>query len=154
MENLIIKMVDEHYKTDNDIFMLVKYIAAEGKNKGSEKLLCCGGRGVAKKADKAAKQMIAVQKIYGKNNRRRLYQMIVSFPKGMNDKSLIRQIAENIAEMLFSEYQVFYGIHISRENWHIHFAINAVSYRTGKKWHQSKEELEVFKQTIMEHIQL
>lgn len=35
-----------------------------------------------------------------------------------------------------------------RKNKHIHFAINAVSYKTGKKWHKSKVELAELKGRI------
>lgn len=142
MEKIIIKMVKNvYYQTEQDIENLIRYIAAEGRNAESEILLCKNGKGVSVKANKAANQMIAVQKALKKDNGRRMYQIIVSFPKNMREKEMIQNIAEGIAEMFFKKYQVYYGIHVSRENWHIHFAVNAVSYITGNKWHQNKREL-------------
>ena len=111
-------------------------------------MLKCRGRGVSSKASKAVGQMIAVQKAFGKADKRRMYQLIVSFEGNMRDADVIQQAADAIADMLFEEYQVFYGIHISTDNWHIHYAINAVSYKTGKKWHQSKREFEEMKRRI------
>lgn len=148
MEKLIIKMVEEHYETDSDIRNVMKYIAGEGKNVDREEVLRKKGKGVSKNASKAARQMIAVQKAVGKDHGRRLYQMVVSFPKDMHNKKLIKKVAEDIADMLFEKYQVYYGIHISKDHWHIHFAINAVSYETGNKWHQSNGELKEMKERI------
>lgn len=141
MEKLIIKMVDKHYETEKDIRNVIKYIAGEGKNENTQIILRKKGKGVSKNVSKAASQIIAVQKALGKDHDRRLYHMIVSFPKDMHNKKLIKNAAEDIADMLFEAYQVYYGIHISKEHWHIHFAINAVSYMTKKKWHQNADEL-------------
>lgn len=96
-------------------------------------MLLYKGKGVSHKAHKATKQMIGLQKIYGKTTGRRIYQLIVSFPNDMRNKDAIKMAAEGIADMLYVNFQVFYGIHISKENWHIHYAINAVSYNTGRK---------------------
>lgn len=147
-ENIVVKIVNEHYNTDHDIQNLIYYIAGKGRNKGKESLLLCKGKGVSHKLPKAIKQMIGTQKIYKKTSGRRMYQLIVSFPNGMHNEDVIKQAAEKIADMLYGKFQVFYGIHISKENWHIHYAINAVSYNTGRKWHQSKKELEEMKKRI------
>lgn len=148
MEQLVIKMVATHYRTDADIKRLISYIAADGTNRHKEKLLCRCGRGVSQKPDKAAKEMMIVQKAFGKNKGRRMYHLIISFPEKMHNEDMIRKAAKMVSDILFKDYQVFYGIHISREHWHIHYAANAVNYRTGKKWHQSKGEFEKFKEEI------
>lgn len=148
MEKLVVKMNDEFYEKDSDMENLIKYIAGEGKNREKEIVLVRRGKGVSNKTGKAVAQMIAVQKAYGKNEKRRLYQLIVIFSKDMHDENIIKESAKRIAEMLFEDYQVFYGIHVSKEHWHVHYAINAVSYRTGMKWHQNKEELEKMKEKI------
>lgn len=148
MGSVVVKMKDEYYETENDMKRLLQYIAAEGSNKKEEILLKSRGKGVSSKPVKAARQMQAVQKIYGKASKRRMYHLVVSYPEDMKKKAVILHAAEEIADMLFENYQVFYGIHTSTENWHIHFAINAVSYQTGKKWHQNKEELAEMKGQI------
>lgn len=148
MEDVVIKISNEHYESDSDMENAIKYFAAEGKNAGKEKLLKCRGRGVSSKASKAADQMIAVQKAFGKAAKRRMYQLIVSFPEDMRNAVVIQLAADAIADMLFEEHQVFYGIHTSTDNWHIHYAINAVSYMTGRKWHQSKKEFAEMKEKM------
>ena len=141
-------MVNKHYRKEDDIKNLLKYIGAEGRNKDKEILLIFKTRGTSKEVEKAVEQMIGVQKAYGKDKKRRVYHLIVSFPKEVKDKKYIKLCAEKIADMLFERYQVIYGIHTSKENWHIHYAINAVSYRDGKKWHKSKGEFAEWKTEI------
>ncbi|MCI8299772.1 MAG: relaxase/mobilization nuclease domain-containing protein [Lachnospiraceae bacterium] len=148
MEDVVVKMSDEHYEAVSDMKKAIKYIAAEGKNAGKERLLRCRGRGVSSNASKVVEQMIAVQRAFGKSDKRRMYHLIVSFTEDMRNESVIQQAADTIADMLFENHQVFYGIHISKNNWHIHYAINAVSYTTGKKWHQSKKEFQQMKGKI------
>lgn len=148
MEAVIIKLSTEHYKTKKDMERLLKYIAAKGSNGQRETLLKNGGKGVSSSPAKAAKQMQAVQRAYGKESKRRMYHLIVSFPENMKEETAITDAAANIANMLFENYQVFYGIHAATDNWHIHFAINAVNYKTGKKWHQTKKELTIMKKLI------
>ncbi len=148
MGAVVVKMKDEHYGTENDMVSLLQYIAAEGSNRKKEIVLKSRGKGVSSKPVKAAGQMQAVQRIYGKESKRRMYHLIVSYPEDMKEKAAILHAAEQIADMLFENHQVFYGIHTSTENWHIHYAINAVSYNMGKKWHQSKNEFKEMKEKI------
>lgn len=149
MGTIVVKLKNEHYEKENDMKRLLSYIAGEGKNKKKEKLLQSGGKGVSLNPEKAARQMQAVQRAYGKECKRRTYQLIVSFPEEVREKEAVINAAGGIADMLFEDYQVFYGIHISKNNWHVHYAINAVSYMTGKKWHQNKEEFRKMKQQIL-----
>ena len=106
------------------------------------------GKGVSRDASKAAEQMAAVQRAYGKDSQRRMYQMILSFPEDMRSKKSVKRAADQVADMLFADFQVYYGIHAETDHWHVHYAINAVSYRTGKKWHQSRSDLAAMKQKI------
>ena len=47
-----------------------------------------------------------------------------------------------IADIFSGQYQVYYGVHEDEAHLHIHYAINAVSYVDGKKWHKSRKEIE------------
>ena len=152
MGTVIIKLLNEHYKTEKDMERLLRYVAAKGKNKQKELLLQSSGKGVSFNPEKATKQMKAVQRAYGKTSGRRLYHLVVSFPKAIRNKEAVTNAAECIAEMLFEDYQVFYGIHASTDNLHVHYAINTVSYATGKKWHQNKKELAEMKEIIFQLI--
>lgn len=143
----MIRIEDEYYTTEGDISRLMAYIAGEGNNKGREKILFMQAKGVSKSCKKAAEQMIKIQKHYGKDNKRRAYHLIVSFPEGVEEAEVIR-MAGCIAEMLFTRHQVYLAVHGSTDNLHIHVGINATSYVDGKKFHMSKTEFAEFKQRI------
>lgn len=93
--------------------------------------------------------MISVQKSLGKAGRkyvkrasRRIYHYIVSFPLSIDDANCVKLAAMEIADIFSGQYQVYYGVHKDEEHLHIHYAINAVSYVDGKKWHMSRKEIE------------
>lgn len=59
---------------------------------------------------------------------------------------IIRKIADELVKhSSFNGYQVAYAVHTDRDHLHTHFVINTVHMETGKKWRQSKEELQAFK---------
>ena len=147
MEVIIIKYVRKPYERDKDIRRLLCYIAGECDSKEERTRYCCG-EGVSSKPEKAAEQMIRVQKSYKKAVRRngekacrRIYHYMVSFPPSMDDANCAKLAAMEIAGIFSGQYQVYYGIHEDTKYLHIHFAVNAVSYVDGKKWHKSKKEL-------------
>jgi hypothetical protein len=148
MVQIVVKMLNKHYPSDKDISNVINYIAGNGKNRGKEQILKCRGLGVSQDMNEATQQMIAVQRAYGKDNKRRLYHLIVSYPPDKVGESTLINTAEAIAYFLFEDYQVFYGIHVSKKHKHIHFAINAVSYRTGNKFHQNAQEYKQFKEDL------
>ena len=150
MGDAIIKIGDQYYKKNKDIKNLLMYISGESKSK--EKVRYCGCRGLPKKPEEATERMIQIQKFYNKDNKRRVYQLIISFPKFMEDVNCVKIIAENIAAIIYERYQVYYGIHEDTENLHIHYAINAVSYKDGKKWHKSKSEFREMQKDFMKCI--
>lgn len=96
----------------------------------------------------AAEQIMIMQEALRKNKNRRIYHMVISFPTNIQNDILIIGFAKKVAALLWEEHQVYYAIHNSTDNKHIHFAINAVSYKTGKKWHKSKIELDELKGRI------
>ena len=153
MVQFVIKILNR-YSTDRDIKSLFAYIAGRGSNERTESIISVGGYGVSNKYKKAAEQIIKIQKLYGKDNGRRCYQIIISFPRQMSDRNLVILIADAVSDMIFEEmhYQVFYGVHTSTDNLHIHFAINAVNYKSGKKWHQNNAETREFINQIQNRI--
>lgn len=147
MEPVIIKFVKESYARDKDIRNLLCYIAGECDGK-KERTRYCGGEGVSTEPGEAARQMIHVQKSYkkaaqrcGKKTCRRMYHYVVSFPLSMDDTNCVKLAAAEIADIFSEKYQVYYGVHEDEAHLHIHYAINAVSYVDGRKWHKSKKEL-------------
>lgn len=149
MGSLIINMKNEYYKKDGDVERLLKYIAGKGKNALSNKTACVSACGLKKDPCKAAKQIYKVQKKVGKDRGRRCYHLVISFPEDFDDKNVVIIVATAIADKIYQRFQNYYGIHVDTDNLHIHFAINAVSYVDGKKWHQSKKEFADFKKVIL-----
>ena len=144
---IFVKFKKEAYPRNKDIKKLIGYIA--GENDGKERTRYRRGEGVSPDPKKAAEQMIKVQKFYKKAGKnfggkasRRIYHYIVSFPSTVDDVNCVVLAAMEIADIFSGQYQVYYGVHEDTENLHIHFAINAVSYVDGKKWHKSRKELE------------
>lgn len=150
MGSLIINMKNEYYKKDGDVERLLKYIAGEGKDALPNKTAYINACGLKKDPCKAAKQIYKVQKKAGKDRGRRCYQLVVSFPKDFDDKNVVIIVATAIANNIYEKFQNYYGVHVDTDNLHIHFAINAVSYVDGKKWHQSKKEFAEFKKEILQ----
>lgn len=149
MEPLIVEILKKYYPRNKDIENLLKYIVGKGKKAINGKLLYVNAKGLSRDNSRAAQQIIRMQSELGKNKERRCYQIIVSFPQSMDDKNVVIIIAEEIAEKIFENFQVYYGVHKDTKNLHVHFAINAVSYRNGKKWHMKTGELEYFKKVLL-----
>ena len=152
MEQPVITIFNKHYSKDSDIQNLLAYIAGNGREKNKQKVAYTGAAGIKRKHEKAAMQIIKTQEAFGKNKKRRIYHMVVSFPEDEKNIQFVKQAARAVASEIFRRYQVFYGVHTSTENLHIHFAINAVSYIDGKKWHMSKSELREFKYCLVQLI--
>lgn len=148
MGKLVVKMVNEPYQKENDLKRLTAYIAGKGRNQDKETVSYIGANGVKRKADEAASQIVKVQEAFGKDSGRRAYHMVVSFPDDMKDANAAVQTAKAIGGDIFSGYQVFYGVHTCTDNLHIHFAINSVSYTSGRKWHMGKKDFQEYKKHI------
>lgn len=148
------KYIKEPYRGKQDILRLFRYIAGECDSKEERTRYRCGA-GVSAKSDKAAMQMIKLQILYKKAAQRyggkacrRIYHYMVSFPLSMDDANCAYLAAAEIAGIFSGQYQVYYGIHEDTKNLHIHFAINAVSYVDGRKWHMSKKGMEELEEQI------
>lgn len=134
------------YPRDSDIKNLLKYIA--GKNGKKATVRYYNGKGLPKDPGLAAKRMIIIQKYFGKTDKRRVYHFVLSFPETVTDVIHVRLAAENVADFFYKTHQVYYGVHEDTDNLHVHFAVNAVSYVDGKKWHHSKNELKKIEEKI------
>lgn len=75
-----------------------------------------------------------------------LYHFILAFSeresRAFPSINLLVYMAYEICSFLADEYQIIFGIHDigypNNKRWHIHFAMNAVSYRTGKRYRRNK----------------
>ncbi len=143
MEDIVIKLKRAPYERNKDILQLFNYIAGECDSKEEITRYRCG-TGVSTKPDEAARQMIKLQKSYkkesqryGKKACRRIYHYMVSFPPSMEDANCVKMAAIEIAKIFSGQYQIYYGVHEDTKCLHVHYAINAVSYVDGRKWHKS-----------------
>lgn len=149
MGKLIIKMNKTPYLQDKDIKNLIAYIDGNGKNEDTQNVIYTNANGVKRGCNEAAGQFIKMQRALGKTNGRRAYHMVVSFEDNISNPDIVIQASEAIGKEIFRKYQVFFGIHASTDNLHTHFAINAVSYIDGKKWHTNKHEFQALKENLL-----
>lgn len=139
------------YEKDKDIQELTQYIAGEGTNKEKEEVFYIGSKGLDQEHDKAAKQIIKMQRALKKNNGRRMYHMIISFNTSTKNLLKVKAVSKAVAKVIYEEgYLVYYGIHTSTDNLHIHFAIDSVNYLSGKKWHKSRSEFMSFRNKVLD----
>ena len=146
---LIIKEINKRYSTEEALRNVLHYIVREKESeKGKEvrywKAFGASGHNI----NKVIKQFIQIQKLYGKNNKKRIRHFLISFPFYMDDPNIAKLTAEAVSEFFFKEYQVVYAVHEKKENLHIHFALNPVSYKTKMKWHKSKPEFMEWKKEV------
>lgn len=146
MGKIMIKRVGHTYKDSMAIGNLLNYITREKDSGGRVKYW--GTRGLLKNVKLAVKTIETMQKYLKKDHGRRVHHFVLSFPSEIKEEQVVYIIAEAIADYLGGEYQLLYGIHMNTENLHIHIAMNAVSYRTGLKWHVSAKEFEKWKKQL------
>lgn len=142
----------EGYKNYNAVSKVLKYVLRIRKNEDRQnELLAFGGRGVITcyGGEEIINEFLYVQDIYRIDARkgRRMHHEVVSlneaeFSKLGNDLRVLQAITEEFCDVYYSQgFQVVYAIHWDREKrLHIHFAINAVNYINGKKFHTSMNE--------------
>lgn len=128
----IVKIIGNKYETQLALNNLCSYIVNPEKTKG-----WIGGRGVQPQS--AAQEMWEEQTLWGIEDGRRAYHMIICFAEiELIYTQDAYDIAQDICKLLYPEYQVLFGVHCRKpKNMHIHFAINPVSMQTGRKLHLS-----------------
>ena len=95
--------------------------------------------------DNAYEEMMTVKKMYKKLTGREKIHFVQSFSP--NDKLSYEQAHEiglRIAEY-FKGFQVVIATHIDRKHIHNHIVLNTVNFKTGLKFHQSKQDLQKIK---------
>ena len=76
--------------------------------------------------------------------------MIISFNTSTKNLLKVKAVSKAVAKIIYEEgYLVYYGIHTSTDNLHIHFAIDSVNYLSGKKWHKSRLEFMSFRYKVL-----
>lgn len=136
---------------------IIKFI--NGKNRGAKALKqgiryvlnpektsphLVGGRGIT--VSTVYQDMQTVQRLMGKEEGRSYIHFILSFNEEIYNQQL-RQIAEECAAY-FTDNQSVWAVHDNTAYRHIHFIVNTVNVRDGKKFSQSKREMLSFRETV------
>ena len=140
------KSTVNHYKNESCIKNLLSYIfqadTGGAPYVGARNIKC----GTIKQMAKNIKQ---IQKLFKKDNGRRMYHYVLSFqlaPTPENAKTL-SHIAEDILDNYFHNDQIAYGIHTNTDNLHVHFVFSAVLVN-GYKWNCRKNDFKILKKAI------
>lgn len=129
----VLKIVTSPYDSPEAAAALIDYIY--------RKASCIGG--LAVDPNHAVEQMEMVRQLFNQTTGRQVYHFLVAFdPKESTQirsaESLV-YTAYEICEHFAAEYQIVFGIHRSDNRWHIHFAMNPVSFVTGRKYRADKQ---------------
>lgn len=150
-DKLIIKQINKSYDTEKAIENVLHYIVRDKNSMDGREVRCWKAFGASRKnIKKVCKQFIQIQKIAGKDSKKRIRHIVISFPPCVNNTKEAGIAADAVALFIFKDYQVAYAIHEKKSKLHIHFAFNPVSYRTFRKWHMSRNEFEEWKENILE----
>lgn len=94
----------------------------------------------------AYEEMMTVKKMYKKLSGREKIHFVQAFsPTDNLTYEQAHEIGLKMAEY-FKGFQIVVATHIDRQHIHNHFVLNTVNFETGLKFHQSKEELQKFKE--------
>ena len=96
--------------------------------------------------ESAFDEMTTVKNLYGKNNGRQYIHIVQSFKP---DEKLKYETAHKIGLKLaeyFKDYQIIIATHKDRDHVHNHLVLNSVSMKDGRKFQQSAEDMQRFKE--------
>ena len=119
----------------------INYISQEGKSKKN----IISGRDCS--PGTAIKEMKTTKKIFDKAGGRTYIHFIQSFkPEDDVSPEKAHQIAREWANNpQFEDFEVLMATHTDQDHIHNHFIVNSVNYKTGKKYQQSKKDLQKLK---------
>ena len=96
----------------------------------------------------AYEEMALTKKFFHKEDKTLGYHIIQSFKGNEVSPKLANQIGKELAEELWRDkYQVVICTHINKENVHNHMIVNSVSFIDGIKYHNSKAQIALLKET-------
>lgn len=103
-----------------------------------------GGHGV--RLETAAEDMRTVQVLKGQEAGRGYIHYVLSLNEEISHDDIIN-IADSCINY-YREYQTVWEVHTNTDHLHVHFVMNTVNYKTGKKFSQSKADLQRVKDYI------
>ena len=131
----------------------VKFVAAHGsvgkiadyvenREKTNERLIT----GVNCMAQTAAEEFEAVKRQFNKTDGREYYHIVQAFsPDNPIDFETAHELGIKLAEY-FKGYQCLVATHTNTNHIHNHIIMNSVNFETGKKFHQSANDMQMVKE--------
>ena len=140
----ILKMSAVSEAPRDRILAMLKYQMADSKTDNGT---LTGGYACSPR--RAFEEMMLVQRSNRKTAGRQFIPFIVSItpdkPEIPNENYL--QAGDQIAR-IHSDFQCCYALHLDSKTRHLHFLMNAVSFRDGHKYSQSRADLGIFRQKV------
>ena len=128
----ILKIVTNPYDSPEAAANLIHYMYRKSKYNG----------GLSIDPKYAIEQMDMLRQCFDQTTGRLIYHFILAFSPVESSRIPSMQgiiyTAYEICEYFASEYQIVFSIHYKDYRWHIHFALNPVSFVTGKKYRADK----------------
>ena len=128
-------------KEDNYLWNACKYVL-------DDRAIHPGGYGVSPyKLQTAYEQMLAIKKYYGKTSGNQLIHLIISYDSLVTAEGQACALSCKLASYYQNSYQVLFCTHAkdrSCSNYHMHMIVNSVSYRDGKMFNSSIENMNQF----------
>ena len=119
----------------------------------ADKASCVGGIGVY--IPNAIYEMERLAQAYGKDQGVRLRHWVLSFSKAelkrtakKNLPAMLHHFGWYAADYYGHQYQIVYAVHLDTNTPHIHFVMNTVNYRTGKKYPGDKADYYAYQTTF------
>ncbi len=97
--------------------------------------------------ESAFEEMMITKKMFNKEGGRQFIHFTHSYSdKEKIDPALAHEISLKLIEHpRFKDFQIIAATHVDKDHIHTHFVLNTVNAETGKKWRQSRKELEGLK---------
>jgi len=137
----IIEFINGTNTTTSALKRVLTYISNEAKTNSS----LVGGHNCD--AQNAFSQFMITKNLHHNTTGRQYIHFTQSFaPYDRVTPEILKKIADELLlHPAFNGYQVAYPVHTDKEHLHTHFVLNTVNTETGKKWRQSKDELQELK---------
>ena len=143
MISVIVIRKSYNLKEDNYLWNACEYVL-------DSRAIRPGGYGVSPYSLRdVCEQMLAVKKYYGKTTGNQLIHLIVSYDDSVKTEEQACALTYRLASYYKNDYQVLFCTHekdrsCSRYCYHMHMMINSVSYRDGKMFISSIENMNQF----------
>ena len=140
------KVTEKYYTEQAALHVIdgaVQYAADDTKTERREFVTClnCDEK-------TAAKEFLAVKRLWGKTDGRLCYHGYQSFKPGEVNATIAHRIGVELAQRLWgSHFQVVVATHCNTGVYHNHYVVNSVSFRDGHKYTRTNEDYRKMRET-------